>query len=347
MAMDFCGKHRYPYFMQQQPKSAPAPSLDALYHLIQDDLKQVDACILGRVREEAPMIYDVAHHIISSGGKRIRPAITLISAQLCGYAGNEHIRLAAAVELLHTATLLHDDVVDESDLRRGLPTANASFGNKASILVGDFLLSQAFQLMVGTGSMEGLRILSDASAIISQGEVLQLMHQNNIDITEADYMAILAAKTAVLFSSAAELGAVISGQQSLQQSLFDYGHSVGMAFQLVDDALDYTADQSTLGKTIGDDFREGKLTYPVLFAYRHANADEKSFWQRTMAECNQTPQDFAHATATLHQHRAIEKTFELARNYAETAKKSLAPFAASPARSAMADLADFCIARAY
>ncbi len=333
--------------MHPQPKSAPAPSLDALYRLIQDDLKQVDTCILGRVREEAPMIYDVAHHIIASGGKRIRPAMTLISSQLCGYRGDQHIHLAAAVELLHTATLLHDDVVDESDLRRGLPTANAAFGNKPSILVGDFLLSQAFQLMVGTGTMEGLRILSDASAVISQGEVLQLMHQHNIDLTEEDYMAILAAKTAVLFSAAAELGAVIAGKAEQQHALHAYGHAIGMAFQLVDDALDYTADQTTLGKTVGDDFREGKITYPVLLCYRKAAAEEKKFWQRTMEEHQQLPQDLAQAGAYLHHHHAIRETLELARNYTAEAKRNLGMFADSPAKRAMLDLADFCIARAY
>jgi octaprenyl-diphosphate synthase len=333
--------------MQPQVKPAAKPTLDILYHLIQDDLKRVDAAILDRVQEQAPLIHDVARHIIASGGKRIRPAITLISAQLCGYKGDKHIHLAAAVELLHTATLLHDDVVDESDLRRGLPTANETFGNKASILVGDFLLSQAFQLMVGDGSLDSLRILSDASAIISQGEVLQLMHQGNIDIGEEDYMAILAAKTAILFSSAAELGAVIAGKKDWEPALRQYGNAIGLGFQMVDDALDYAADEQTLGKTVGDDFREGKITLPVLFAYRAASGEEKSFWQRTMGEHRQNEQDLQQAIAYLHHHRAIEKTISAASKQIASAKGALSPFPESEAKSAMLDLADFCIARAY
>jgi len=334
--------------LKNMPIPAPRPpSLDALYQLISADLKEVDATILGRVSQEAPMIHDVAKHIIASGGKRIRPAITLISAQLCGYSGKQHINLAAAVELLHTATLLHDDVVDESDLRRGLPTANDVFGNKASILVGDFLLSQAFQLMAGDGDITSLSLLADASAIISQGEVLQLMHQGNIDVTEEDYRAILMAKTAALFSCASELGAVIAKQENRRENLRAYGTSIGMAFQLVDDALDYSADEKTLGKTVGDDFREGKITMPVLLAYRDGSAEEKKFWERTMSDHEQTPDDLSLATAYLQGHQAITRTLAIAKTEAETAKKALSIFPDSPAKSAMEDLADFCIARAF
>lgn len=333
--------------MQPKTKPAQTSTLDALYQLVRDDLKQVDECILGRVNQEAPLISDVAHHIIASGGKRIRPAITLISAQLCGYRGAQHIDLAAAVELLHTATLLHDDVVDESNLRRNRPTANHVFGNKASILVGDFLLSQAFQLMSGTGSLAALKILSDASAIISQGEVLQLMHQGNMEMTEADYLAIVTAKTAILFSSAAELGAVIANRPEWEKPLHVYGKAIGMAFQLVDDALDYSANQQELGKTVGDDFREGKLTLPVLIAYREGNAEEKAFWERTMARTEQTPQDLAQAMSYLHRHQAIQQALGAAKTQAESAKQALTPLPDSPARSAMCDIADFCIARAY
>ena len=334
--------------MKPQNKATHTISLDSLYALVRGDLAQVDEVILSRVAEQAPLIYDVAKHIIGSGGKRIRPAITLIAAQACGYHGAQHINFAAAVELLHTATLLHDDVVDESHLRRGLPTANDTFGNKASILVGDFLLSQAFQLMVAADSMAGLRILSDASAVISQGEVLQLMHQGNIAITEEDYMAILAAaKTAVLFSTAAELGAVISGEPKWEEALRAYGHAVGLAFQIVDDALDYTADEAKLGKTVGDDFREGKITLPVLIAYRAGNAEEKAFWARTMSEHEQREGDLAQANTYLHSHNAISQALTTAKKYSEEAKEALAPLPASPARDAMFDLADFCIARAF
>lgn len=332
--------------MQPQPKPKTIPSLDVLYSLVQDDMKRVDATILSRISERAPLIYDVAHHLIASGGKRIRPAVTLISALACGYQGNEHVSLAAAVELLHTATLLHDDVVDESALRRNLPTANSVYGNKASILVGDFLLSQAFQLMAGGSDVTALQLLSDASAIISQGEVLQLANMGNIEVPEADYIAILTAKTAALFACAAELGAVISNQAEWRGALCTYGTAIGLAFQLVDDALDYSADQKTLGKTVGDDFREGKITMPVLIAYADADEDERAFWERTMTR-EQKTDDLAQATACLHRHRAIAKTIDRARDQSERAKQALAPLPASPARDAMFDLADFCIARAY
>ena len=333
--------------MKPQTKPTHTVSLDSLYQLVRGDLQRVDALILGRVQDQAPLIYDVAHHIIKSGGKRIRPAITLIAAQACGYTGDSHIGLAAAVELLHTATLLHDDVVDESALRRSLPTANETFGNKASILVGDFLLSQAFQLMVAGESVAGHRLLADASAVISQGEVLQLMHQGNMAITEGDYMAILSAKTAVLFATAAELGAVISGKTQWEEPLRAYGHAVGLAFQIVDDALDYTADEAKLGKRIGDDFREGKITLPVLMAYRAGNAEEKTFWQRTMSEHEQQDGDFTQANAYLGKHAATEQALATAQQYASHAKAALAPLPESPAKNAMRDLADFCIARAF
>lgn len=332
--------------MQPRPKAQSVPSLEMLYQLVQDDMRRVDATILARISEKAPLIYDVAHHLITSGGKRIRPAVTLISALACGYQGERHISLAAAVELLHTATLLHDDVVDESVLRRGLSTANSVFGNKASILVGDFLLSQAFQLMANDGSLASLQLLSDASAIISQGEVMQLMHQGDISLLEADYLAILAAKTAALFSCAAELGAVISEHPQWREPLRVYGQSIGMAFQLVDDALDYGADEKTLGKTVGDDFREGKITLPVLIAYEAGDEEEKAFWKRVM-EIERQPQDFAQANIYLRRHYALEKTIERAREQSERAKSALAVLPDSPAQSAMADLADFCIARAY
>jgi octaprenyl-diphosphate synthase len=333
--------------MQPQKKPATAPSLDALYALIQHDLKRVDECILSRVAAQVPMIHDVAKHIIASGGKRIRPAITLIAAQLCGYQGEKHIHLAAAVELLHTATLLHDDVVDESDLRRGLPTANETFGNKASILVGDFLLSQAFVLMASDGEIGSLKLLADASAVISRGEVLQLMHQNDVEVSEDSYREILMAKTAALFATAAELGAVIINKPAERAALKEYGTAIGMAFQLVDDALDYSADQNTLGKTVGDDFREGKITMPVLIAYRDGSTEEKAFWSRTMGDLKQTPEDLAKATALLTAHKAIARTIEIASAEADKAKNALNSFKDSPAKAAMRDLADFCIARAY
>ena len=334
------------------PKTAAIPSpanvsLDALYALIRNDLKRVDTLIVERVRNEVTLIETVAQHIISSGGKRIRPALTLISAQLCGYEGVRHVPLAASIEFIHTATLLHDDVVDESILRRGVPTANASFGNKASILVGDFLLSQAFQLMVEDGSLKVLKILSDASAIISEGEVLQLMTEGEPETSIDSYLQVISRKTAVLFAAACELGAVAGEKPDSEALLRDFGHNIGMAFQLIDDALDYSADQATLGKTVGDDFREGKVTLPVITAYAAGDAKEKAFWQRTLGDGNQNDDDLAQAQALIAKHNGVEKTIAMAHDYCEKARQNLAGFAASPAKSAMLDVVDFCASRAY
>ena len=333
--------------MQATQPTTSAPNLELLYSLIHDDLKQVNGVILARIKQDVPLIYSVAEHIIASGGKRIRPAMLLIAAQLCGYQGARHISLAASIEFIHTATLLHDDVVDESKLRRGLPTANEQFGNKASVLVGDFLLSQAFQIMVEDGSLAALAILSDASSVISKGEVLQLMAEGDMSTTEADYLTVITAKTAVLFASAAELGAVAADKEAERAALREFGMSVGIAFQLVDDALDYHANQATLGKTVGDDFREGKITLPVLIALKNASPDEQTFWARTMSEHEQKEGDLAQAMAYLHQHKAIPLTIEMASNYAKRAKASLASFPASAAREAMLELADFCVNRAF
>jgi len=326
------------------PKKA---TLDALYTLIQGDLKRVDTLILNRVKSEVPLIHSIAEHIIASGGKRIRPALTLISSQLCGYGGDKHIALAAAVEFIHTATLLHDDVVDESKLRRGLATANEVFGNKASVLVGDFLLSQAFQLMVADGSLKVLKILSDASAVIAKGEVMQLMVEGEVDTGMDAYLKVIAAKTAELFAAACELGAVASGNTAWEPRLRDFGMHVGIAFQLMDDVLDYAADQETLGKTVGDDFREGKITLPVIFAYEAGNAEEKTFWKRTMSDLQQKPEDLSQAIALLTKHKAIAKSVAVAQDYCERARQSLAEFSNSPAKSAMLDIVDFCASRAY
>lgn len=333
--------------MKAQLSPPRTVTLDALYALISEDLSRVDKLIVSRAKQDVPLIETIAQHIIASGGKRIRPAITLIAAQLCGYNGDRHVGLAAAVELIHTATLLHDDVVDESKLRRGIATSNELFGNKASVLVGDFLLSQAFQLMVADGSLDSLEILSNASAVISQGEVEQLMVEGDLGITREVHMRIITSKTAVLFAAASELGAVVSGKPELRTALKNYGLNLGIAFQLVDDALDYAARQQTLGKTVGDDFREGKITLPVLIAYANATTDERAFWQRTMSDHEQMPDDLTQAIHYLHAHNAITQTLALAVEYAEKAKESLAIFPESPARNAMNDVADFCTQRAF
>lgn len=322
-------------------------SLDALYSLISGDLKRVDALILSRVSSEIPLIHNIARHIVASGGKRIRPALTLISAQLCHYEGNSQIVMAAAIEFIHTATLLHDDVVDESKLRRGLATANELFGNKASVLVGDFLLSQAFQLMVGESSLKALRILSDASAVISKGEVMQLMTEGQPETTIEHYLQVISSKTAVLFAAACELGAVIAGQEEAEEGLREFGIYIGIAFQLVDDALDYCADEATLGKTVGDDFNEGKITLPVIIAYNSGTREERVFWIRTLAELQQTPDDFGQALLLIHKYDAISQTIAMAERYCHKARQCLSGFTDSRAKSAMLDIVDFCTSRVY
>lgn len=330
------------YFLAEKPAS-----LDTMYALIGDDLKQVNILIIERVKNEIPLINDIVSHIVSSGGKRIRPALTLICSKLCNYNEKRHISLAAAVEFIHTATLLHDDVVDESKLRRGLPTANEVFGNKASVLVGDFLLSQAFQFMVADGSLKVLKILSDASAIIAKGEVMQLISEGEPETSIEDYLGIITSKTAALFAAACELGAIVSDRSEHEANLRNFGLNIGIAFQLVDDALDYAADEETLGKTVGDDFREGKITLPVIIAYAEGNKEEKSFWTRTLGDLEQTHDDLDKAILLLEKHSAISKTLEMAELYCEKARKSLNNFQPSLARTALFDLVDFCVSRAY
>lgn len=322
-------------------------SLDALYSLITPDLKRVDALILDRVKSEIPLISDIARHIIASGGKRIRPALTLITAQLCHYEGQRHIALAAAVEFIHTATLLHDDVVDESKLRRGLATANELFGNKASVLVGDFLLSQAFQIMVADGSMKALKILSDAAAVISKGEVMQLMTEGQPETTIENYLQVISSKTAVLFAAACELGATIAGQDRHEQALREFGIYIGIAFQLVDDVLDYAADTAKLGKNIGDDFQEGKVTLPVILAYSAGTREDRVFWIRTLSDLQQTPDDFEHALFLMRKYGSIEQTISMAERYCAKAAECLDGFTNSKPKSAMLDIVDFCIHRLY
>lgn len=310
-------------------------------------MKRVDALILARVEAEIPLIKNIVQHIVASGGKRLRPLLTLLCARACGYAGERHIGLAASVEFIHTATLLHDDVVDESKLRRGLATANDVFGNKASVLVGDFLLAQAFQLMVADGSLEGLRVLSDAAAIISKGEVKQLMTEGEPETTRAAYLDVIACKTAALFAAACEIGAVAAEAEAMRAPFRAYGEALGMAFQLVDDALDYASDAATLGKSVGDDFREGKITLPVLIAYAEANDAERAFWQRTLSERLQTPEDLAEAIKIIHKHQAIEQTFALARSYCDAALAAIHPLPTSPEKTALIEVVDFCAGRMY
>lgn len=316
-------------------------------------MAQVNAVLHEMTQSTAALIPNIADHIISSGGKRIRPVITLLSAQLSGYStGDRHVRLAAAIEFLHTATLLHDDVVDESLLRRGKPTANAAFGNSASVLVGDYMLSCAFQLMARDGSLEVLRVLSDTSAIITEGEVHQLMAQQNISTTRAQYLHIITAKTAQLFAAAGRVGGILgkeTGAQAPQSSdalLETYGRNLGIIFQIVDDVLDYTADATQLGKAVGDDFREGKVTLPVLFAYEVANADQQSFWQRVITEPHtQTADDLPHAITLIQQHNVLEKCQQMMLSYHQEAATALKNFTDCDAKQALLDILDFAAQR--
>ncbi len=322
-------------------------ALSALIALVRDDLEACNRLIVDRMHSEVALIPQLAAHIVAAGGKRLRPLLTLACARMCGYRGTRHIGLAACVEFIHTATLLHDDVVDESALRRGQASANALFGNKPSVLVGDFLFSRAFQVMVEDGSLEVLRILADASAVIAEGEVLQLMTQNDTTTTEAQYLKVIEGKTAALFAAAAEEGAVVADQpKAAQAALREFGMALGVAFQLVDDALDYSADQAALGKTVGDDFREGKITLPVLLAFARGDEAERAFWRRTLEEREQAEGDLAQAQALMVRHRAVEDTIARARGYGEMALAALARFPDGPERRALAAVVAFCIERA-
>ncbi len=333
-----------------EPTEAARPEEDALNRLgalVSADLEACNQAIVARMASPVALIPALAAHIVAAGGKRLRPMLTLAAARLCGYRGTRHVALAACVEFIHTATLLHDDVVDESALRRGLASANAVFGNKASVLVGDFLFARAFQLMVEDGSLDVLAILSRAAATIAEGEVLQLITQNDLATDEARYLDVIRGKTAALFSAACQVGAVVAGREEpVAAALARYGLDLGIAFQLVDDALDYAADQALLGKTVGDDFREGKVTLPVLLAYHAGSPEEHAFWERTIVRSEQGEDDLSHALALIARHRAIEATIARAAGFARSAQEALACFAASPLRQALLDAADYTLNRA-
>lgn len=323
-------------------------SIDALVGLVAADMERVNATILSRTGSEVTMIPEVANHLISSGGKRLRPMLTLAMANLTGYSGDGHIKLAASVEFMHTATLLHDDVVDESDLRRGKTAARLLWGNEASVLVGDFLLGQAFKIMVDVGSLGCLRILSDAAAVIAEGEVMQLTTAKNTETTEDDYLAVIDAKTAALFAAAAEVGAVIANRpKSEAAGLRSYGRNLGLAFQLVDDALDYHGEQSMLGKSVGDDFREGKITLPVVLCYRRGTSQERAFWQRTLQDGDVGENDLAEAMGLMQKHNALSDTMERARHYGAIARDALAIFPEGAPKAALLDAVAFCVDRPF
>jgi octaprenyl-diphosphate synthase len=328
-------------------------SLAALSQLVRSDLDQVNALIVERMKSPVALIPQLAGHIIAAGGKRLRPMLTLASARLCGYrpeAGGapRHVALAAAVEFIHTATLLHDDVVDASDLRRGLATANAVWGNKPSVLVGDFLFSRAFQLMVEDGSLHVLDILSSASAVIAEGEVLQLVTSNDTGTTEEAYLDVIRAKTAQLFAAATRIGAVVADRREADEAALErFGRNLGIAFQLVDDMLDYSAREVELGKTVGDDFREGKITLPIVLAFARGDEAERRFWRRTLEDQEHEEGDLERAVQLLRKHGALRDTLARAAAYAEEARADLVRFPAGPERAALEEAVDFCIERGY
>jgi octaprenyl-diphosphate synthase len=322
-------------------------ALEALITLVGADIEACNQLILKRMDSPVALIPQLAAHIIAAGGKRLRPLLTLAAARLCGHDGERHILLASCVEFIHTATLLHDDVVDESALRRGQASANALFGNKPSVLVGDFLFARAFQLMIEDGDVEAMRILSEASATIAEGEVLQLMIQNDLTATEAQYFNMIEGKTAALFAAATELGGVV-GKRPAEEcaALRTYGGALGIAFQLIDDALDYAADEQALGKMVGDDFREGKITLPVMLAFARGDAAEQVFWRRAIEARKQEDADLAEAQALMVRRGALAETVDRARTYGDRARAALDIFPDSPARRALLGIVDFCIARA-
>ncbi|MFV0923764.1 polyprenyl synthetase family protein [Sphingomonas parapaucimobilis] len=326
----------------------PAPSLDPMIRLVADDMNAVNQVIIDRMASEIPLIPQLAGHLIAGGGKRMRPMLTLASAQLLGYRGTSHHVLAAAVEFIHTATLLHDDVVDGSDLRRGRRTANIIWGNPASVLVGDFLFSRSFQLMVDAGSLKVLNILSGASAVIAEGEVNQLTAVRQVGLAEERYLSIIDAKTAALFAAACRIAAVVAERPEAEElALEAYGRNLGIAFQLIDDAIDYVSDAGTMGKDAGDDFREGKMTLPVILAYARANDEERQFWKDAVEGRRTSDEDFAHAVALVRKSRAVDDTMARARHYGGLAIEALRCFADGPAKSAMIEAVEFAVARAY
>ena len=341
----------------QKDKGARRPMADGsevalrdLAEYLADDMAACNRAIVERMDSPVALIPQLAAHLVAAGGKRLRPLLTLASARLCGYnpdaAHQRHVGLAACVEFIHTATLLHDDVVDESSLRRGMASANAVFGNKASVLVGDFLFARSFQLMTDDGSLKVMNILSSASATIAEGEVLQMSTQNDLSTRIDQYLEVIHGKTAALFAAACRVGAVVAERdETVERALEAYGTNLGMAFQLVDDALDYAADQARLGKTVGDDFREGKITLPVLAAYAAGSEADRAFWQRVIERSEQEPEDLDHALQLIARTGAIGITLNRATEYADAARDALSIFPPSHLRQLLQDTASYTVSR--
>lgn len=320
----------------------PLASLRTLLH---QDLKGVDQIIDHNLNSSISLIPTIGRHLIYAGGKRLRPLLTIASYRLFEDGGDGAIGLAAAVEFIHTATLLHDDVIDESKLRRGLPTANDVWGNQASVLVGDFLFARSFQLMIESNNSDVLKILATAAACISEGEVLQLSLCHNLDVKVEDSLRVIEAKTATLFAAACQVGALMANQTTHASALREYGQNLGMAFQIVDDILDYCAHANRLGKDVGDDFREGKITLPVILAYPHCQDDEKAFLRRTLIDHHQTPDDLPRALEILHKRQGLAKAYDLAATYSEKARRALCPLPAHPIKDLLDGLINHSLHR--
>ena len=329
-------------------KPSAGPSIEPLVALTADGMDRVNQLILARVGSDVALIPEIAQHLINSGGKRLRPMLTLATATLSAYDGEGDSKLAAAVEFMHTATLLHDDVVDGSEMRRGKLAARMLWGNEASVLVGDFLLGQAFKMMVEVGSLQALDVLSTAAAVIAEGEVMQLSAAKNTATTEDEYLAVVRAKTAALFAAACEVGPIIAGRSKAEQAASrSYGNNLGVAFQLVDDALDYGGTSTKLGKKVGDDFRDGKITLPVVLSFRRGTEAERAFWVRTLERSEIQDGDLEQAVSIMRKHRALEDTIERARHYGAMARDALALFQDGPMKAALLEAVDFCIARTH
>ncbi|MCM0084078.1 polyprenyl synthetase family protein [Geomonas sp. Red32] len=320
--------------------------MDAALALIGEDLKNVELQFKKDLESDVPLIRKVGEYVLSSGGKRIRPALVLLAAKLCGYSGNRSVPLASVVEFIHTATLLHDDVVDNANLRRGLASANTLWGNEASVLVGDFLFSKSFSLMVADGDLRILKVLAGATTIIAEGEVLQLVVTSDLDITVERFIEVVRSKTAILLSAACEVGAILGGATpELQQAVADYGMELGIAFQLMDDTLDYTANEEQFGKSIGHDLEEGKITLPLIHTLQCCTPAERDIIAAVVDKEELSDDDFASVFSLVHRYGGIEHTVAAARERVARCKEHLEKFPASPVREAMAELADYVVTR--
>ncbi|GKT11936.1 MAG: octaprenyl-diphosphate synthase [Thiomicrorhabdus sp.] len=320
-------------------------TLSEIHNLIQDDILAVDQLILERLASDVVLINQIGHYIINSGGKRLRPLLVLLSARACGYQGTDHRLMAAVIEFIHTSTLLHDDVVDESDTRRGNKTANEVWGNAASVLVGDFLYSRSFEMMVEPGDIRIMQVMSEATNVIAEGEVLQLLNCHDADTTKERYMEVIHRKTAKLFEAATQMGPILANKPELEEAFIAYGRHLGAAFQLIDDVLDYTANEEELGKNIGDDLAEGKPTLPLIYSLENGSAEEQSIIRRAIESEGITL--LAEVTEIIKNSGALDYTREIALNEAHLAQEALSPLEESELKTALCALADLAVNRSH